>query len=74
MFSDSQVVDVFEEVSLKRSEGHREFKLTAFGKDLDLKLTRTNDLLPENLLVHVLGQDEEGNPTIGDWTHRVCIK
>ena len=59
--------------SLKREEGQRKFKLQAFGKEIDLDLQKTDGLLPTNLPVYVYGEDEEGNPTIDDWTHRVRV-
>ncbi|XP_067950621.1 A disintegrin and metalloproteinase with thrombospondin motifs like [Watersipora subatra] len=62
--------DVVELPSLKREEGARRLQLRAFGQNIELDLRRTEDLLPTNLPVHVYGEDEDGNPTVDDWTHR----
>lgn len=65
------MVDVVEIDSLKRSEGERKFKVNAFGNEIDLDLLRTDGLLPDNLPVHVYGEDENGDVTVDDWTHSV---
>ncbi|XP_067950620.1 A disintegrin and metalloproteinase with thrombospondin motifs like [Watersipora subatra] len=63
-------VDVVELPSVKREEGGRKYKLWAFDKEIDLELQKTEGLLPTNLPVFVYGEDEQGNPTVDDWTHR----
>lgn len=60
------------EVSLaRRSEGERKYEFQAFGSKYDLNLVKTEGLLPDTLPVYVYGEDENGNPTVDDWTHRV---
>ena len=72
-YVDETYTDVVELPSLKREEGKRKLKLQAFGKEIYLDLHRTEDLLPTDLPVHVYGEDEDGKPTLDDWTHRVSI-
>ena len=73
LYVDETYTDVVELPSLKREEGKRKLKLQAFGKEIYLDLHRTEDLLPTDLPVHVYGEDEDGKPTLDDWTHRVSI-
>jgi len=66
---DETYAELVELPSLKRSEGERKYKLHAFGQEIDLDLKRTTGLLPDTLPVIVYGEDEQGTPTVDDYTH-----